>query len=165
MVPRGKLSPALRAALLTRQRDWKQIAMTLRSARRRSIAGLSVAEVLVIAMAIATLAAVVLPLYLGEGRAARDVATEADAFDLETFILAAFEEGDGVSSVATDGEWYTINGEEVLERSPGVELVRFTGDSAETWCLELRHPDGDRSNEPGVSLHAGQDEVEYAPCS
>lgn len=111
------------------------------------------------------LAAVVLPLYLGTARAEKDAAAEADAFDLGTFVDAAFADGDGVTSVAMEGDWYTIDGEAVLERSPGVEVVRFTGDSAETWCLELTHPDGDKSNDLGVSLKAGQDEVEYAPCA
>jgi type II secretory pathway pseudopilin PulG len=114
-------------------------------------AGLSLAEYLVIVVLIGILAAAVLPLYLDEPASAKAIAAESDILSLGPLVRAASEASDGFVDVTSDGENYIVDGEAVLEVSPGVELTRYSGDSRDNWCLELRHPQGTRS--PDSSLH------------
>lgn len=138
--------------------------MTRSTRWRGSDAGLALSEVLMIVLVIGTLAAVAIPLYLGHPKAAKDAAAEADALDLGVLLWLDFDSGDGVDSVTSNGDWYFFDGEAALETSPGVEVSYFEGGSAESWCLELRHPAGEKANDPGVRLRAGEDEVEFARC-
>lgn len=135
------------------------------TARRRTRPALSWAEVLVIVLLVGTLVATVLPLYLGHPAAAKDAATEADAADLGVTVGLAFDGGDRITSLTTDDGWYVADGEPVLEISPGVELVDFTGRSADTWCIELRHPRGDRANDPGIRFSAGDVQAQQGSCA
>ncbi len=139
--------------------------MTASRTRARFGAGLTVWEILVIVLIIGTLAAIAVPIMLGQSRPAKDDVTVADALDLSVMIRAEFEIGNSVESVTTHEGWHSINGEPFLEASPGVEVVRFIGDSATSWCIELWHPHGDLAQTQGVHVTAAADEAIFGACS
>lgn len=138
--------------------------MGIPTARRGSDEGFSLVELLVVMVIIALLAAIAVPLYLSHQSKAKDAAAQSDAMNLGLFIRAAWEEGDGVTSVTHDGEAYVVDGERVFGSSPGVELVSYSGSSNENWCVELRHPGGEKSNDPAVRFDAQNGYVEQAEC-
>lgn len=127
--------------------------------------GISGWELLVIVLIIGTFAAIAVPIFLGQARHAKDDAAEADALDLSVAIREAYDYNDIVSSVATQDGWHTINGAQVVEASPGVEVAHFVGASATSWCVELRHPRGDRAATDGMRVLAGANEAEYGTCA
>ena len=139
--------------------------MTGSAGRGRRQSGLTVWEILVIVLVIGSLVAIVLPIALGQAREAKDDAAEADALDLSVAIREAYDYNDIVSSVATHDGWHTINGAQVVEASPGVEVAHFAGVSATSWCVELRHPRGELAAADGVRVLAGANEVEYGTCA
>lgn len=124
----------------------------MRGTARRG--GLSLAECLVIAVLIGILVAATLPLYLDQQANARDAAAESDILSLGPIVEAAMEASDGFVNVTTDGENYIVDGEAVLEVSPGVELTRYSGNSRDNWCIELRHPQGTRAPDSAVHYDA-----------
>lgn len=133
--------------------------------RWRPSSGLTSWEILVIILIVGTLTAVIAPILLGQARVAKDNAAEADALDLSIAIRDAYVQAGNVMSVVTHDGWHVVNGEQVLEVSPGVEVAQFTGTSATSWCLELRHARGDLAATTGVRIQAGATEVEYGPCA
>lgn len=138
--------------------------MTVPSTRRGSDSGFSLPELLVVIVIIGVLAAIAVPLYLDHSRKANDAAAQSDAVNLGTMVRAAYDEG-GSPDVTLDGNrTYLIGGEVAFGASPGVELVAFTGGDRETWCVQLRHPQGDKAASPGVRVDAKNGYVEHAAC-
>ncbi|MFW7414862.1 type IV pilin protein [Demequina sp. SO4-18] len=138
--------------------------MTVPTSRRGSEAGFSLPELLVVILIVALLAAIAIPLYLDHSRKANDAAAQSDAMNLGTLVRAAFDEG-GEPTVTMDGDRrYTIDGEVAFGASPGVEFVTFTEGDLESWCVQLRHPDGDKAASPGVRFDAQHGYVEQAAC-
>ena len=135
------------------------------SGRTQTRSGLSRWEVLVIVLIIGTLTAVLVPLLLDQARVAKDDATAGDALDLSGEIRTAYKQRSSVTSVTTRDGWHMIDEMPVLEASPGVEVVQFTGSSASSWCVELRHPRGELAKTQGVRIRAALDEVEYGACA
>lgn len=134
------------------------------SGQRRRRLGVSGWELLVIALIVATLTALAVPIFMGQARGAKDDATEADALGLDSAIRTAYDQVGHVTSVTTEDGWHMINGAQVLEASPGVEVAHFVGASATSWCVELRHSRGDIAATDGVRVLAGTDEAEYGTC-
>jgi type IV pilus assembly protein PilA len=138
--------------------------MEFPTTRRGSDAGFSMVELLVVIIIIGVLAAIAIPLYLDHQAKASDAAAQSDAMNLGTMVRAAFDESETFVVVTGDGDSYLIDGEIVMGASPGVEFVRYTGDSISTWCVELRHPGGQKANDPGVRFDAQNGYVEQASC-
>lgn len=121
-------------------------------------------ELLVVILIVGLLAAIAIPLYLDHSRKAHDSAAQSDAMNLGTLVRAAYDEG-GNPSVTLDGNRrYVIDGEVAFGASPGVEFVTFTGGDIDAWCVQLRHPDGDKAANPGVRFDAKNGYVEQAAC-
>ena len=138
--------------------------MTVPTSRRGSDSGFSLPELLVVIIIVGILAAVAIPLYLDHSRKANDAAAQSDAMNLGTLVRAAYDEG-GNPTVALDGDRrYTIDGQAAFGASPGVEFVTFTGGDIESWCVQLRHPGGEKAASPGVRFDAQNGYVEEAAC-
>ena len=133
--------------------------------RNRPRSGLTVWEILVVVLMIGTLAAIAAPLALGQARLAKDDATAADALDLDQAIRSVYDQQGSVTSVTTQDGWHLIDGAQILEASPGVEVVQFIGTSAASWCVELRHPRGEVAKAHGMRALSGVDEVEPGGCA
>ncbi|GIG54172.1 type IV pilin protein [Demequina activiva] len=138
--------------------------MEVPTSRRGSEAGFSLVELLVVIIIVGILAAVAIPLYLTHQAKSRDAATQSDAMNLGILVRAAFDESETGVVVTGDGTAYYIDGERVLGASPGVEFVQYTGGDIDNWCLELRHPGGEKSSSPGVRFDAQNGYVEQATC-
>ncbi len=126
--------------------------------------GFSMVELLVAIVIVGILAAVAIPLYLNHSSKAFDSTAQSDTMTLGTLIRAAYGEGPVSTVELVDGE-YLIDGEAAFGASPGVELVTWHPGTADTWCVQLRHPDGDRSADPGERFDAQRGYVEGASCA
>lgn len=139
--------------------------MTSAGERKRPRSGLSGWELLVLALMVGTLAAIAAPLVLGQARLAKDDTTAADALSLDQAIRSAYNQQGSITSVTTRDGWHVIDGVQAVEASAGVEVVRFIGTSAASWCVELRHPRGEVAKAHGMRAHSGADEIETGGCA
>ena len=115
-------------------------------------------------MLIGILAAATVPLYLGRQELPKDAAAESDALSLGPIVRAAFASTDRAVRVTSDGTDFFVDGEVVLEVSPGVEIAHYSGTSAQDWCLELRHAGGQMPDGPGFRYEPQTGDVVRASC-
>ncbi len=112
-------------------------------------------ELLVVIIIIGVLAAIAIPVFLNQRAQAHDAAAEQDLHILAQMVTGEFVDGSTPVTVTQDATSYIVNGDEVVTRSDGVELVGITNASSETsWCVNLVHQDGSKSKSPGLKYEA-----------
>ncbi|MGC4175281.1 prepilin-type N-terminal cleavage/methylation domain-containing protein [Demequina sp.] len=128
--------------------------MNTPTSRRGSDEGFTLVELLVVIIIIGILAAISVPVFMNQRASAYDAAAESDLKNLVTFVMGAISSTDEIPTVAVVDGNYLVNGKEVVSASDGVVLGGISGTSPLDWCIDVTHPGGRKSADPGLMYSA-----------
>ena len=120
-------------------------------------------ELAVVIVIIGILAAVAIPLYLGQQAKANDSAAQQDLETMSQFIRGALEDEPDMPTLAWVGTSYSVNGEPGAALSPGVVFGGLSGTNMFDWCVDVTHPHGKVASVDGYRYSA-KDGLEEGSC-
>ena len=133
--------------------------------RRQSDDGFSLIELLVVMIIIGLLSGIAVPLYIDQKKKSHDAATKSDVNAVANALVGYLANNSDFPTMTVAGRTVTVDSKEFASLSPGVVLGTLHGTNSTNWCIDAKHPNGDRAKVNGYKFTATEAKVEEGQCT